>query len=832
MNQFADINRFCAIEGTTCDRQIPYQGANTFFFAYPSGQHWQDFSEQLVNELTQQDILGQRWEDTIGNGVIFSKVCEGIYGNDYLLAEVTEPNANVLLEIGYALAVGRLPILLNDRSRKAWNRELLTTLESCFYNTRLDILEHILTRLADRGDLPEQPNRRLPMLQKMGIFDRDEDPGTICHLKPKLPRDWISAVERKLKESSFRVTGTDPSDSSYDEFFPQARAIQSASLIVASLLGTDIEAYEEHNANVALLIGFAIGLGKEILVLQQEPKASILDLSTVSHLFTTESQASGIAGTWLQNQTRLALEQRAESRQRATSRRRMDRIRDLYMGHPDALQDSRLLEYFVETPEYLDAIAPDGRRMIFIGRRGSGKSANFQAIKETLRYRNSTIPVEIAPDDYELERISQFLETHYPNTNPKLLYRNTWNFILMTEMVKALAEKTDILYSSRDDRDRTNLYQYYESNKPELQLDFGSRLTAALTREYEAASTGSQGLTNSDTEKALMELRDYRIAPCLRNLAKREGISFYIVADDLDKQWRPSTQQSIEILLGLLDEAVQLQRFFEDQLKVVMFLREDIFDVLAQVDEDLPKRSFWRMEWTVSNLKHLVAARLAIGADIEDEDDETIWAAVFPETIRGLESSNYILSRTLPRPRDILGFCQAAIDQAQLNGHPSVSAQDILDGEIKFANSFGKSLAAEFKGLYPNLEEVLFEFAEVPTVMEWTEFTVYANEAIDKQKSVLTGWVGDKGLSPISVADALFQIGVIGLAPSTSNTSNFRNGRSFTETWRTTTPDPSVHIHPAFFTYLDVHQARERTPRTRRRPRPTNQQQLSFDQLI
>ena len=831
MNQTADVTRFCAIEGRLCEKHIPYQGTNSFFFAYPSGAYWQDFSEKLVDELMEQGVPGQRWEDTIGNDVLFSKVCEGIYGHDYLLAEVTEPNANVLLEIGYALAVGRLPILLKDKSKKAWDRELLITLESCFYETRIDILEHILTRLPDRGDLEENPNRRLPMLQKMGIFDRDEEPGTICHLKPKLPRDWISTVEKKLKESSFRITGTDPSDSSYDEFFPQARAIQSASLIVASLLGTDIEAYQEHNANVALLIGFAIGLGKEILVLQQEPRASILDLGTVSHLFRTETQASGITVTWLQNQTRLALEQRAESRQKATARRRMDRIRDLYMGHPDALQDSRLLEYFVETPAYLDAIEPTERRMIFIGRRGSGKSANFQAIREALRDRHSTITVEIAPDDYELERISQFLETHYPNTNPKLLYRNAWNFILITEMVKALAEKTDRLYSSPDDQDRNNLYQYYESNRLALQSDFGSRLTAALANEFETSSTGPQRQTVENMEKVLTELRDYKIAPRLRNLAKRDGISFYIVADDLDKHWQTGTKQSIEILLGLMDEAVQLQRYFDEQLKVVMFLREDIFDVLAQHDEDYPKRSFWRMEWTTPNLKHLVAARLAIGTDIQDEDDETIWSAVFPDTIQGLNSADYILSRVLPRPRDVLGFCQAAIDQAQLNGHPSVSAQDVLDGEIKFANSFGKLLAAEFRGFYPSLEEVLFEFAGVPAVMQWAEFEEYANEAIAKQNSVLTEWVGGYTLSPISVADTLFQIGLIGLASPTADPPHFRNGRSFGETWRATAPAPLVQIHPAFFTYLDVSQERVRRHRTLRKPRTTNQQQLSFDQF-
>lgn len=176
-------------------------------------------------------------------------------------------------------------------------------------------------------------------------------------------------------------------------------------------------------------------------------------------------------------------------------------------------------------------------------------------------------------------------------------------------------------------------------------------------------------------------------------------------------------------------------------------------------------------------------------------------------------------------------MCQAAIDQAQLNSHPSVTVQDILDGEQKFANSFGKSLAAKFKGLYPNLEEVLFEFAEVPSVMPWTEFDEYANEAIHKQETVLKEWVGSYGLSPISVADTLFQTGVIGLAAPTSNQQHFRNGRTFGETWRDAFPAPAVRIHPAFFTYLDVRQPITRRPRTRRRPRPANQRQLSFDQL-
>ena len=103
MTQVATVNRFCAIEGTQCNKQIPYRGPNSFFFAYPSAPRWRAFSSELVKEMGYRGFYGTRWEDLVNNDLLFSKVCEGIYGNDYLLAEVTEPNPNVLLEIGYGL---------------------------------------------------------------------------------------------------------------------------------------------------------------------------------------------------------------------------------------------------------------------------------------------------------------------------------------------------------------------------------------------------------------------------------------------------------------------------------------------------------------------------------------------------------------------------------------------------------------------------------------------------------------------------------------------------------------------------------------------------------
>lgn len=830
MTQFASVRRFCAIEGAACDKAIPYKGPWTFFFAYPSTPHWQDFSSKLVGELGPRGFTGTRWEDIVKNDLIFSKVCDGIYGHDYLLAEVTEPNPNVLLEIGYALAVGRLPILLKDKNQKEWSRNLLTTLESCYYETREDIHSYIAILQSQPRTVPEHPDRRLPFLENMGIFDREETPGTVYHLKPKLSADWISRVDRTLRSTYFKTSTMDPSDSVYDEFYPQARAIQSNSLIVASFVSKTHNSWQQHNAHVALLVGFAIGLGKQVLILQQEPIAPILDLGSVSRPIETETQAEQIVKAWIDGQTRSVIGQTAESRRLATKRQEVDRIRSIYLGHPDALQDNQLLDCFVRTKEFEDAL--EGRRTIFIGRRGSGKSANFQAIKQELQQSSKTVLAEIAPDDFELQRISEFLKEEYPLTDPRLAYRNTWNYILLSEILKSLAERTERLYLSPGDIIRSSLHKYYEENRALLDLDFGARVISIL-RDLASSSTSTlESDSRSDADEPIKSLRNYQIGRRLKEFADREDIMFFVVADDLDKHWMPDTRQSIDLLIGLIAEVDRLQRFFGSRLKIVMFLKEDIYEVLSQYDDDLPKRSLLRMEWTQANLKHLVAERLAFGANQHNDDDDTTWSVVFPESVRGRPATEYILSRALPRPRDVLDLCQKSIDQAQRNGHSAVTEQDILDGEGSFSEGLFVSVCTEFRGLYPGLENILIEFAGVPERMAWDDFERIAIGAIRKNRRSIDPWARKVQARPEALADILFRVGVIGLSKEVTASPYFCNGRSFAETWVLVSPKPIVHVHAGFAKFLDVSEVGLSSIGRSRRARAVGPEQLPFRGLL
>ncbi len=800
MGEFATIDRYCAIENTNCRKSIKFNGPWTYFFAYASSKKMESWTKELVSDLAKRGIRGKRWEDISKPDLIFSTVCEQIHANDFLLAEVTQLNLNVLLEIGYALAVGRHPLLIQDKNRESWKRDILTTMESCFYATRQDVLEHIARWQTVRSLDTIGPNKRLQFLENMGIFDDQEVRETAYHLKPKVSTDWIGSVDKSFFKSPFKLTSMDPSDSVSDEFYPQARQIQRASLIVASLVSTEHRDFVKSNANVALLVGFSIGLGKKVLVLQEEPRVQILDLDSVSRPFETEHQVQQIVDAWINNQTRISERQSVESERQASSRQQADELRKLYLGHPDALQDTELHKYFVPTKEFYDAV--EGRRTIFVGRRGSGKSANFREVIAEISKKNNIVPVEVLPDDYQLEQITGLLKktTHLPDS--RLVFQSIWNYVLTTEILKAIGENTTLLYQSFGDTSRNNLNDIYEGRRSVFDEEFGSRTASTLKKVLSLNSGMPYDEDSRNTEEAFKSLRDYDLNRQLKQFAEDAGVTFFIVADDLDKHWNVNTRQSIDLLVGLVAEVARMQKFFGKHIRIALFLREDIFSTLARHDDDLQKRDFLRMGWTKDNLHHLVAVRL----DRRDsgQTDEIVWSAIFPELVNGCKASEYILTRSLPRPRDVLKFCQYAIDHAQINGHTYVKQEDIVEGEKEYSDTLFSNISNEFKVQYPDLELAMIEFAGVNERIAWEEFEGIAEKTIRTNMSVMRRWIGGRVVTPYFLTEALFNVGLIGLSRNWESNTHFCNGRPFSEIWGLTSSQPIVHIHPAFHQCLEI----------------------------
>ncbi len=117
-------------------------------------------------------------------------------------------------------------------------------------------------------------------------------------------------------------------------------------------------------------------------------------------------------------------------------------ISRLDLGASDAESDRRLGEYFVTTPYVEEALS--GRRTLFLGRKGSGKSALFRQFPPLVAEAGRELSVvPITPDNYAWRALKDYRERGLSN---QAAHRTAWKLTLAVQIASALVE---VNYRSR-----------------------------------------------------------------------------------------------------------------------------------------------------------------------------------------------------------------------------------------------------------------------------------------------------------------------------------------------------------------------------------------------
>lgn len=800
-NEDVSICRFCPIESRFCERTLKSRGFPSAFLAYPSGKHWSQFFAELKAGLKQRGIQAESWEDTVTDSVIFVKICEAIHTHSFTLCELTTLNANVLFETGYSLAVGRDAIILRDRNRSKLPLPLLKVKEYCDYSTRQDIytfLDRYLTKI-------DAQSTGLPLLQLNNIADVEERPGTLYYLRPRTFTQTIKSIHDQLERSPFKLTWSDPADASFDEFYHQARQIKESELVVGVLVSNNISDSQVVNAPVALLLGFAAGLGKKLLILQEQPNDPIVDLGTILREFEGERSAKSFVEYWtkIQSEALLRSEQRTQQMRKRSAE--TAKIRDVFLGQPDAMIDYNLMSYFLDTPQYRQAV--NGVKQIFVGRKGAGKSAIFRALQEELRNRQSAILVGIAPTDFQFERLTGLAVDQYSALHPAFVFQTFWRYILFTEILRTISNRYMHFVQSSSEPHVSRILAYIQDEESILEEDFATR----ALRKLDALDRIPTDLTNLGTqaelESVLQKARMNQIEKDLQRLAKNYTI--YVLIDDIDKYWNPSYEASVQLLLGLVNETQQIYSRFRGDARVAFFMRQDIFDVLRRYDEELVKRNIATLRWDELQLLQLIIERIRFSANAySDDDDAEVWRSILPASVSGIDGWRFMVERTLMRPRDLLQFCQLAIETAQIHRHETVMDTDVLVAEKQYSEYMFEALRLEYRPVYPELDNVLFEFSQwqVSTSIEDTLGFIEKNVFSKPDYNGLE-WIKACESDPMKLLEILYVIGFLGLEDRDRHLKFFSFEQTFAEAKRLCGKDPLVNLHPAFHKALYLDQA-------------------------
>jgi Cdc6-like AAA superfamily ATPase len=757
------INRYCAVADGDCpESNIKFRGNRSCFLAYPFTSAYMESMECLCQSLLDEhNIHATLPTDVLEGGVIFCKLCKEIYANNFVLSEVTDLNRNVIFEHGYAIAVGRQGLLLRNRTRISQEFSLLKDVEQVYYENRGDIMGHVAKFEIDDRDPAGRSPRLIGMCQTCDIEERYN---LIYFLKNGSRSDAVRTIDKYLrKQSLFEIIDDNPNDVAGHEVHQYCKRIQQARYVVAHFVSDRQKEHQTLNARVAFLMGLAMGFGKRVLILQERPIGKkMIDLKGVIREYDRESVARLIVQEWLDKQRDYVTSfEKIREKAKQKRRRRIVTLRDLDLGPVAAEKDLDLPKYFVETPYYRRA--QRGDKTLFLGRRGSGKTALFRILSNELKSPNNVV-AQVAPRDYELLKLEGFLAEKFSTAHWRFVYGSIWRNVLLTEVVQATIEQHPPYLPPSEPL--AQLVSFRDENEDLFQRSFTDRLTYTIEQLQTLHSHSQTSKNQEQVEQILKSIRFHEIEKLIKELVQEKRA--YVLIDHLDENWSTENEQTCLLLAALIHEADRLNTYLTPGLRITVFLRSDIFDVVRLMDLEIDKRAKDFIQWNKALLTEVVASRIANtkGLSLADRAPEEVWYSVFCDHVDSEDTISYIISRTLLRPRDILQFCNRCLEEAQNQRHDYVQEDDILRAERDYSEDKILDLYREYRISHPDLIELLWLFKELPEEIEELKISGIIEEARNKPETLkeASKWVSDR--STDQLIRFLYDIGFLGVKSS------------------------------------------------------------------
>ncbi len=383
-------------------------------------------------------------------------------------------------------------------------------------------------------------------------------------------------------------------------------------------------------------------------------------------------------------------------------------ISELSFGAPAAERDIGvgLMDYFVESDTYHRLAAR--KKTIVLGNRGTGKSAIFKVLAERER-RKGSIVLELRPEEFSYELLGTVLRQESQGAWVKhSAYSSAWRYLILVLVMKEVTKRGSRLKTG----DAAKIYEYLRDNHRETQENPIGALVSYLKR-IEGFKVGNFEAAVKTRELArLYKLDELNpLLPSLTSLLSKHKVS--VLVDELDKGW-DSSEDAKAFVAGLFQAAISLNEM-SSKFTVYMSLRQELYDSIPFLYEDAQKYRdiIETIQWDETNLRTVVANRIRHSVPSARElDDKDCWNIIFAETLqyRKTKSFNYMIDRTLYRPREIIQFCTDCIEESRKSNVLPIDYGVISVAELGYSNARAKDISAEYRFQYPGLSSIFEVF--------------------------------------------------------------------------------------------------------------------------
>lgn len=698
---------------------------NTVFFAYPGSPSdlvaTIDSAASMVNSVDGSIELTIWPEMGVFGEIIPDQVRENIRKAKAFLFDVTRANPNVYYEAGYAIGLGKPVAPVLNSSFAGASADLQK--DGLFDNLGYQSYENS-TQLA--GIV-----RGLPGNSLLDLYSKELDNQQPLFILDTLKKtDFRNYIVSAVKASKIHYRSFDPVEVPRISMVAMIAQLTASSGIVLPILGEHIEDAARHNLRAAFLAGLGHGLGRQVLLLQLGRFDAVANPADYREMVVPVADEKAIAEkVELFAKGALVAGQSIKTR---SSKSERSALQKLSLGASAAENEFRTLSsYFVETAEFVRTMR--GEINVVAGRKGSGKTAIFFQSRDSFREDKSAIVTDLKPESHQL---SQFREELLKIVGVGAFDHTLaafWYFLLLSEIM--LTIRRNFEFQSRFDsraleglheaQKLMEIYQIAESGDFTTRIN---RLGRFIIQEIEAAkkrkqSVSAEFLTNVIFRGGVTELKKFIISHT------SSFSQMILLFDNIDKGWPTNGVDEFDArLTRLLIEALdKIKRDFaasKRDFMSVVFLRNDIYEILVENTPDRGKAGQVRIDWTDrAKLKQVILKRLQASVKGKAEQFDQLWSRFFPQQVSGQDSFEFFVDHCLMRPRFLINIIENAISNAINRGHTSVEEIDCVDAVRQHSLYLVDDFGYEIRDVSGLSAEILYSLVGVEKVMSKPEFT-------------------------------------------------------------------------------------------------------------
>jgi hypothetical protein len=759
-------------------------------------------------ELNRTGVRGQTWQELHPGGrVLIDVITAAIDGCDAVVAEISTMNRNVLFEAGYALARNKGLLFAIDESlesaRRLWDGvQLFSTVGRLDYHGN----GHDLAGLVSSSLASAATSEAL----LAGILADSKPQQMNAVFAPTVPVRFQAAdmLDKELSNRGSIQVLASGDDLGLAPLSYYAGEINRSAATIFHFMNPDRTRATEHNARSSFLAGFAYGWGRPVLMVAESEYTSPLDYRDLLFNYSTAAQMVRHVDDWLAS---LPLKP-GSSRRLGRLAMELDLPVSSFGQYVAENEDSRLDDYFLPTREFTSLV--QGEASVFVGRKGTGKTATMLQAATDLEKDRRNLVVKVKPTSYELAGLVELVAKFELHAGSEYLLNNLWNFLLSTEVATHLLATAE--------KHAAGIGGSAELLALDRRLDkMGvDRASDLATRLEHAVSTIQAKAVTAHDDRQLREIVAAALGvPWFKDLHReiREAASgqyqrIAILVDNLDKAWERGAdfEATSRFLLALLSASGQfrkaLMRGTEGlELTLGVFIRSDIYEVMTKYAREPDKIGPLIVHWNDPHLlTRVLEERYAANRRRRRPTDDDMWSSIFPEEVSGLPAKDYVLWRILPRPRDIIYFGNAALTTAINRHHSMITQDDIAMADETYSRFAFEALVVESDAQGFDLEEVLFAFAGLNATLTESELQQVLEES-PHDSTETRSWLLRTSFLGVEVGEGKF----LHVEGQSEVDKKLRVAKRLSE--RLGRP-VRFRVHPAFRHYLDVRDDDLHTP--------------------